>query len=128
VGFRVERRLFLDLGFHPVACHEARPSLFAYCTEALGLCRSAAGRRIVAARVYRRFPEVFQRVARGELQRYPFGYHEASSVLCALNPHLAPANASELFEACSGKSYARVEELLAARFCTFCKPRGSISV
>src|SRR5438034_4450756 len=35
-----ERRLFLDLGY---------PSLFAYCTEQLGLSKSAAGRRIAAA-------------------------------------------------------------------------------
>jgi hypothetical protein len=37
-----ERRLYLDLGF---------TSLFAYCTEALGFCRSSAGRRIAVARV-----------------------------------------------------------------------------
>jgi len=49
-----ERRLFLDLGF---------PSLFAYCTDALGLSKSSAGRRIAAARVCRRFPDVFARAA-----------------------------------------------------------------
>src|SRR5450755_4622948 len=73
-----ERRLFLELGF---------PSLFAYCTDALGLSRSSAGRRIAAARVCRRFPEAFARAARGELQL---------SVLCELGKYLNPANASEL--------------------------------
>src|SRR3954465_2569539 len=82
-------------------------SLFAYCTEALGFCRSSAGRRIAAARVCRDFPEAFARVANGELQL---------SVLCALRPHLDAANANELFAACSRKSYEQVEELLAARF------------
>src|SRR3982751_3922140 len=82
-------------------------SLFAYCTEALGFCRSAAGRRIAAARVCRYFPEAFARVANGELQL---------SVLCALRPHLNADNANELFAACSRKSYEQVEELLAARF------------
>lgn len=51
-----ERRLFLGLGF---------PSLFAYCTEVLGLCKSSARRRIAAARVCRKYPEAFARVARG---------------------------------------------------------------
>src|SRR4051794_82851 len=82
-------------------------SLFAYCTEALGFCKSSAGRRIAAARVCREFPEAFARVANGELQL---------SVLCALRPHLNAENANELFAACSRKSYEQVEELLAARF------------
>ena len=82
-------------------------SLFAYCTEALGFCKSSAGRRIAAARVYREYPEAFTRVANGELQL---------SVLCALRPHLSAKNASELFAACSRKSYEQVEVLLAARF------------
>src|SRR5476649_1426987 len=93
-----ERRLYLDLGF---------TSLFAYCTEALGFCKSAAGRRITAARVCRKYPEAFARVAKGELQL---------SVLSVLNQHLSPENATELFEASSNKSYEQVELLLAARF------------
>src|SRR4051812_35795312 len=82
-------------------------SLFAYCTEALGFCKSSAGRRIAAARVCRQFPEAFARVANGELQL---------SVLCALRPHLNAQNARELFAACSRKSFEQVEELLAAHF------------
>src|SRR3954452_6647917 len=93
-----ERALCIPLGYS---------SLFAYCTEALGFCKSAAGRRIAAARVCREFPEAFARVANGDLQL---------SVVCALRPHLNAENASELFAACSRKSYEQVEELLAARF------------
>jgi hypothetical protein len=93
-----ERALCIALGYS---------SLFAYCTEALGFCKSAAGRRIAAARVCREFPEAFARVANGELQL---------SVLCALRPHLNAENANELFAACARKSYEQVEELLAARF------------
>ncbi|HEY5373724.1 MAG TPA: HNH endonuclease signature motif containing protein [Polyangiaceae bacterium] len=93
-----ERRLYLELGFS---------SLFAYCTEVLGFCKSSAGRRIAAARVCRNYPEAFARVARGELQL---------SVLSALAQHLTPKNAAELFEACGNKSYEQVELLLAARF------------
>ena len=93
-----ERRLYLDLGFS---------SLFAFCTDALGLSRSSAGRRIAAARVCRRFPEAFGRAARGELEL---------SVLCELSRYLNPENATKLFDSCSGKSYELVLELLAARF------------
>jgi hypothetical protein len=93
-----EREICVALGYW---------SLFAYCTEALGFCKSSAGRRIAAARVCRDYPEAFVRVAKGELQL---------SVLCALRPHLNAENADELFAACSRKSYEQVEVLLAARF------------
>lgn len=93
-----QRELCVALGYS---------SLFANCTEALGLCKSSAGRRIAAARVCQAYPQAFARVATGELQL---------SVLCALRPYLNAENAGGLFEACSRKSYEQVEELLAARF------------
>ena len=93
-----ERRLYLDLGF---------TSLFAYCTEALGFCKSSAARRIAVARTCRKYPEAFARVARGELQL---------SVLSLLGPHLNAENAAELFEGCRHQSCEQVELLLAARF------------
>jgi hypothetical protein len=93
-----ERYLYLELGF---------TSLFAYCTERLGFCKSSAGRRIAAARVCRKYPEAFVRVAKGELRL---------SVLCLLAQHLNPENAAGLFEACSNESYEQVELVLAARF------------
>ncbi len=102
-----ERKLHLELGFS---------SLFAYCVEALRMSEGTAGRRVTAARVCRRFPEVFtpsgvakrvDRVARGELHL---------CALCALAPHLNPKNANELFEASRGKTRRQVEELLALRF------------
>jgi hypothetical protein len=61
-----ERRLYLELGF---------PSSFAYCTVSLGMCESSAGRRIFAARVCRKYPRAFARVACGELNL---------SALCAM--------------------------------------------
>src|SRR5450432_555416 len=93
-----ERRLHVELGF---------ASLFAYCTESLGLSEPAAGRRIAAARVCRKFPEAFELVARGELHL---------SALCALGPHLDASNASELFSVCRRKTRRQIDELLAARF------------
>src|SRR5450432_1644805 len=93
-----ERRLHLDLG---------HPSLFAYCTESLALSEPAAGRRIAAARVCRRFPEAFELVARGELHL---------SALCALGKHIDTSNATELFSVCRRKTRRQIDELLAARF------------
>ena len=92
------RMLHLEFGFS---------SLFAYCVEALGMSEGSAGRRVAAARVCRQFPEAFERVARGELHL---------CALCALAPHLNEENAAELFEACTGKTRRKIEELLAARF------------
>jgi hypothetical protein len=93
-----ERKLHLELGFS---------SLFAYCVETLGMSEGTAGRRVTAARVCRRFPELFERVARGELHL---------CALCALAPHLSSENSAELFVTCRGKTRRQVEELLAARF------------
>src|SRR6478735_691835 len=93
-----QRRLYLDLGF---------PSLPAYCTTALGMCESTAGRRITAARVCRKFPEVLARVASGELHL---------SAVCSMSPHLDWNNAPELIEVCSNQSRRKVDEILAARF------------
>jgi len=92
------RMLHLEFGFS---------SLFSYCVEALGMSEGAAGRRVTAVRVCKRFPDVFERVARGEIHL---------CALCALAPHLNTANASELFDASRGKTRRQVEELLAARF------------
>jgi hypothetical protein len=93
-----ERRLYLELGF---------TSMFAYCTDGLGLCKSSAYRRIAAARVCRQYPDVFARVAAGELQ---------ISVLATLSRYLTIENAAQLLDACSRKSCEQVEELLAIRF------------
>jgi len=93
-----ERMLHLELGF---------ASVFSYCVEALGMSEGAAGRRVAAARVCRRFPSVFERVARGQLHL---------CALCALAPHLTADNATELMDACRAKTRRQVEELLAVRF------------
>ena len=93
-----QRRLYLDLGF---------PSLHAYCTTALGMCESTAGRRITAARVCRKFPDVLSRVAKGELHL---------SAVCSMSPHLDWNNAPELIEVCKNQSRRKVDEILAARF------------
>src|SRR6185369_14426346 len=71
-----ERLLHLKLGFS---------ALCAYCVEGLRMSEGTAGRRGTAARVCRRFPDAFERVARGELHL---------CALCALAPHLNEQNAA----------------------------------
>src|SRR6478609_5412142 len=93
-----ERMLHLELGFS---------SVFSYCVEGLGMSEGAAGRRVAAARVCRRFSGTFERIARGQLHL---------CALCALAPHLTADNATELLDACRGKTRRQVEELLAVRF------------
>src|SRR6188768_1662032 len=93
-----QRRLYLDLGF---------PSLYSYCTSALGMCESSAMRRITAARVCRKFPDVLARVAKGDLHL---------SAVCSLSPHLDWNNAPDLIAMCSNQSRRKVDEILAARF------------
>src|SRR6478735_526498 len=93
-----ERMLHLELGYS---------SLFSFCVEALGMSEGAAGRRVAAARVCRRIPGVFERIARGQMHL---------CALCALAPHLTADNATELLDACRGKTRRQVEELLAVRF------------
>src|SRR5450432_199446 len=58
-------------------------SLFAYCTDALGFCKSSAGRRIAAARVCRDFPEAFARVTPRNTRRGVAIGELQLSVLCA---------------------------------------------
>ncbi len=99
-----DRKLFLDLGF---------ASLWEYCTVALGLCESTAGRHIAAARVCGRYPQALELVASGALH---------ASALIGMSKHITTENAAELLEACQGKSARKVEQLLAARF-----PRADVA-
>lgn len=92
------RRLFLDMGYS---------SIWEYCMRALGFCQTSAWRRYTAARVCREYPDVFEKVAQGDLHL---------SVLAELSPYLTADNAGELLEACNRQSLRQVKRLLAARF------------
>ena len=75
--------------------------------EGVSARRRVDRNRACDARVCRKYPEAFERVAKGELQL---------SVLCVLAQYLTPMNAAELFAASSRKSYEQEEMLLAVRF------------
>jgi len=93
-----ERRLYLTLGY---------PSLFQFCLSRLRFSEDEAGKRIQAARVARRHPEIFDLLARG---------HLTLTAVTLLAPHLDDSNRSLLLTAAEGKSKRELEELLAARF------------
>ncbi len=98
----LERRgLHLSLGY---------PSLYEYCTRALGLSEDEAFRRITVARMAVKQPSILAGLADGSLHL---------SGLVALKPHLggAPPEVAEgLLELARHQSRREIERRLAARF------------
>jgi len=93
-----ERKLYLPAGY---------PSMFAYCVGELHLSGDSALRRITVARAARRFPAIFEAIARGHLHL---------TAVSRLAPHLTEGNAAELIGAASHRSTQEIEQLLAERF------------
>jgi 5-methylcytosine-specific restriction endonuclease McrA len=93
-----ERRLHLLRGFS---------SMFDFCTNELRFSEGEAFRRILAARLSRRFPVVLSLLASGGLNL---------STLELLREWLTDENHRELFEAAVGKSKREVRALVAAHF------------
>jgi hypothetical protein len=93
-----ERRLHLDAGYS---------SMFAYCVARLGLSEDEAYRRIEVARLARRAPLIFTRIAEGRL---------SLSAAVLLRSHLLAPDLNELIEIVSDKSVQAAREALACRF------------
>ena len=92
------RRLYLQ-----AAC----PSMFAYCTEVLKMSEGQTYKRIRAARLARKFPDVLHLVYSGQIH------------LCALGvlaPHMIEDNGEELLQEAAHKTRRQVEKLVASRF------------
>jgi hypothetical protein len=92
-----ERRLHLEA---------ASPSMFQFCVRRLGMSEDEACRRIHAARLARRFPDLLVRIERGDL---------TLSTIALLHDALTEATYEELVEAAAGKTKAEVQALLAKR-------------
>jgi hypothetical protein len=90
-----ERRLHLEL-----ACS----SMFDFCVRTLGLSEGAAVRRLNAARLVKRYPQILGRIERGEVHL---------SALQMLAPHFTPQNVDAVMEGAAHKSKAEVEQLRA---------------
>lgn len=93
-----ERRIHLQ-----VAC----PSMFAFCTERLGMSGGRAYRHITGARLVRRFPFLLDRIASGEV---------FLSTLATMASFLNEENIHALLEETRGKRRSEVEMILARRF------------
>ncbi len=92
------RRLYLRAAF---------PSMRAYCVQKLNTTEDWAHKRITAARVALRFPEIFEFVADGRLHL---------TGVCQLAPHLTAGNAGEMLRAAARKTKAEIEQVISARF------------
>jgi hypothetical protein len=92
-----ERRLHLVSGFS---------SMFELCTRRLGMSEGEAFRRILAARLGRRFPIIYSLLATGDVHL---------SALELLRHHLTEENHVELLESARGKSKRETLALLAQR-------------
>jgi len=92
-----ERRLYLNEGY---------PSLFAFCTTALQYSEPSANRRIRAARLLKRFPEIESLLKERKL---------SLAGLSLLYSVITKENATSIFNEAIGKSY-RATEAIAARF------------
>ncbi len=98
LGELEERRLHLLAGFS---------SLYDFCTKALGMSDGEAFRRILAARLGRRFPVVYSLLASGDVNL---------STLELLREWMTEENCEELLAAVTRKSKREVQLLLVTRF------------
>ena len=91
-----ERRLYLA---------EGCSSLFKYCTEVLHLSEPSAYNRIDVARIARKFPVIFEKLAEGSIHL---------SAVRILGPCLTKGNHLALLEAATHKSKEEVERIAVA--------------
>src|ERR1700754_4929392 len=90
------RKAVLAMGF---------PSLFSFCTEALGLTKASAFRRTTAARLVARFPLAADYLADGRLNL---------TTLVELRDVLEEGRLLEILERAAGRTEEQVKELVAA--------------
>jgi len=107
-----EREASAELVAH-LAVLDARPSLyaaqgygslFAYCTEALGLSEDAACNRITVAKACRRFPAILESLASGAM---------SLTSIRLLHQHLTAENCEAVLAKASGRSRREIEALVA---------------
>ena len=107
-----ERQASAELVAH-LAALDARPSayaaqgygsLHAYCTQALRLSEDAASNRIEAARACRRFPEILELLASGEM---------TLTSVRLLGRHLTPENHRAVLEEAKRRTLKQIDLLVA---------------
>lgn len=93
-----DRELFSD-----AAC----PSLYDYCVRRLGMSEDEACRRIGAARIVRRFPQVLPLIAAGSIHL---------TTLTKLGHYLTDENVDDVMAEASGKTKRELEIIIARRW------------
>ena len=108
---RAERELIAELIRHLIVIEarkiyalEGYSSLYAYCTEGLGLSHNKACKRVAAAKVARLFPSLLNRLENGEL---------SVSILALLVPKLTEANFDVILKGIEGRSKREAELFLS---------------
>ena len=81
------------------------PNIYDYCMRVLGYSRSAAGRRIAAARAARKYPCILTKLQRGELHL---------TGVAMLSRHLTPENYEPLLARARGKAEDEIDRIIAA--------------
>lgn len=109
-----EHRLLARLIVHLIEVEERRldkrsahSSMIDFCIRRLGLSESEAYRRITAARLVRRFPQILEKLERRQIHL---------SAIVMLRDHLTDANHEELVAMACGRRKRELQELLAGRF------------
>src|ERR1700677_3110325 len=110
-------RLLIDVEKSRHFLEEGFSSMLGYCTEGLGLSRSSALKRINAARLTMRFPEILDRLEKREIHL---------EALMMLSRHLTEENHQELFEEAKNTSEEKLERTLAGRFPSTKKARNHV--
>jgi hypothetical protein len=108
-GNRVLARLIvvlIEVEARRMHLEAACPSMFDFCVRKLGMSEGEAFRRLNAARLVARFPEILGQIERGEIHL---------SALQLLAKHLTPDNVAALTSAAAGKTKAEVQALIAER-------------
>ena len=109
-GHRHTARLLTYLGevdARTLFAAHGHPSMFRFCVDQLHMSEGTAYKRIGAARMARRHPEVLEAIAEGRL-------HLSGALLLA--PHVNAGNLRELLTAATHLSKAAIEHMLAERF------------
>lgn len=105
-----ERRLYADEGF---------PSMFSFLVDGLKYSEPAASRRLSAARLSRRFPQILCMIENGDL--HLTGLHLISS-------HINNENGDRLIKCCIGKSKRAIEEILVSEVGRSRPIRGTVKL
>ena len=93
-----------EIGRRRLHAKEAYPSLFNYITGKYYYYSGAAYRRIQAAKLYQRFPEILDLLKEGKINLL---------TISLIEPHVYKDNGKPLIEQIIGKSKNEVEEILA---------------